>query len=299
MKPILLILAISAYSFCSYCGEIIGGGSVNSKFGSISLDYTRSMLNNSCEWNPPESLPFKIADAITQARKDLKELNLKDTKSYKLSNITFSRHLKTNKWTYMIRLMKGRTYYDVALPYCLTKTPQKHYGKINSLDINVFNNLDSKTEEEKDSLEKEAMRKSQNYAYVQGGHETIGIDKFKYDYELHMHEKELFESPSWNPDKEDIPLSIGKAYKASLKDISNKMPDTHGFIIRNLSIVRFSNTDKWFYLFSYGNYETRDSISSFVLFSGEVLQPDKVFKEGEKEILQSKSSTADKEEDGK
>ena len=54
---------------------------------------------------------------------------------------------------------------------------------------------------------------------MQGGQEKIGNNKFKYDYELHIHEKELFESPYWNPDKEDIPLSMEKAYKASLKDI--------------------------------------------------------------------------------
>ena len=294
MNPILLILAIAAYSFCVCADEILISGSVNSKFGSISYEYTKSILGNCYEWNPPESLLFKIADAITQAREDLKALNLNDTERYKLRDISFSRHFKTNKWTYMIRLMKGRTYYDVALPYCLTRTPEKYYGKIISQDIKVLNDIDSKIEKEKDSLEKEALRKSKNYIYVQGGHEIIGNNKLEYDYELHMHEKELFESPSWNPDKEDIPLSMEKAYKASLKDISEKILDTHNFIISDVSVVRFSNTDKWYYFFDYRNHETNDSISSFVLFSGEVLQPDKVYKPEERKILQSKPSTADK-----
>ncbi len=294
MKTILLILAISAYSFCLCADEILISGSVNSKFGSISYEYTKSILGNCYEWNPPESLPFKIADAIAQAREDLKALNLKDTESYKLRDISFSRHFKTNKWTYIIRLMKGRTYYDVALPYCLTRTPEKYYGKIISQDIKVLNDIDSKIEGEKDSLEKEALRKSQNYIYVQAGHKTIGNNKLEYDYELHTHEKELLESPSWNPDNEDIPLSMEKVYKASLKDISEKIPDPHNFIISNVSVVRFSNTDKWYYFFDYKNHETRESISSFVLFSGEVLLPDKVYKPEEREILQSNPSKADK-----
>lgn len=272
MKLVFLGLAMSLYSFCLGADEILYFSTDYFEHGSITHNYTRSMLDKSIDWNPLAPLPFKISDAINQTKEDLKELKINGTGIYRLNEIGFERYKKTNKWTYEISLTRKSSSHSISLPYCLTNTPQKHFGKIISLDINAFNNING-------TEEKESLRKPKNYIYLQKGDVRTGKDKLQYEYELHIHETEIYNTSSWDPNQEDIPLSIEQAYKASLKDISNKIPDTRNFILTGIAIKRFNNTENWYYLLRYDNYETNEYTCSLILFSAEPLQPDKIKKE--------------------
>jgi len=252
-----------------FADEILKNGMIQGLQVSLKYEYSKTMYDNSIDWKMESALPFKISEMINQSKLDLKELNINESEIFKLEEICFVRYLKTNRWTYYISLMNDALC-SITLPYCLTRTPQKHFGKIDSLDINAFNN----------TLDKAST--SKNLAWIQKGNAKIANENVVYAYELHNHKDKIFQTPSWDPNNEDIPLTIKEACNERLKDLLNKNINISNFVITDISIKRYGNSDKWYFFLKYDNYDTGECICSLILFSGEALPPDQIIKTKEK-----------------
>jgi hypothetical protein len=84
---------------------------------------------------------------------------------------------------------------------------------------------------------------------IYGQDESNSVTKFVngYKYSSRIEEKELQDLPSWNPNTEDVPISVRKAVEVARKKMDLLFPETkEKWYLNNVELSKMGK-DKWYY----------------------------------------------------